>query len=304
MSFTKKFLIAIAIPVICAAALLGYAYFIEPSRLIVARYDVRNEGWDPALNGLRIVLVGDVHAGSNRVTSEKMRDIVRLVNEQDADLVFLLGDYVASVDPKRPMTQRQVWIEPDAVADGLAGMRSKYGIFAVLGNHDNWYYPDAVSRSLTRVGYKVLVDEFVPIRTENGALLRIFGFRDHMGVDTWKAFTDRAKDALAPTEGQGSVLFLEHSPDVVPFVAGRGSVTSDSRLFFAAHTHGGQVCLPVVGCPVSVSTYGQKYRRGLVKQDGLDVLVTSGVGTSILPFRFGVPPEIAVATIYSADTPN
>ena len=68
----------------------------------------------------------------------------------------------------------------------------------------------------------------------------------------------------------------------------------------AGHTHGGQVWLPVLGRPIVPSSYGQKFAAGHVKDNGLDIFVTTGVGTSILPFRFMVPPEIAVLTIRSS----
>ena len=66
---------------------------------------------------------------------------------------------------------------------------------------------------------------------------------------------------------------------------------------FAGHTHGGQLWLPVFGYPAIPSSYGQKYAAGHVRDFGVDMFVTTGTGTSILPFRFLVPPEIAVITI-------
>jgi predicted MPP superfamily phosphohydrolase len=68
----------------------------------------------------------------------------------------------------------------------------------------------------------------------------------------------------------------------------------------AGHTHGGQVWLPIVGAPLVPSSVGQRYTRGHVTEEGVDMFVTSGVGTSILPFRFMVPPEVAIVTIRAA----
>src|ERR1041385_6182460 len=75
--------------------LLAYSYFIEPRRLVVTHQDLAIAGWDPALNGFKIVAIGDIHAGSNRVDEEKLKRILELTNEQKADLVVLLGDYVS-----------------------------------------------------------------------------------------------------------------------------------------------------------------------------------------------------------------
>ena len=101
--------------------------------------------------------------------------------------------------------------------------------------------------------------------------------------------------------GSGPIIALEHSPDVLPIITGDLSISSDLRLMLAAHTHGGQVWLPILGTPIVPSSYGQKYSYGHVQENGVDMFVTSGVGTSILPIRFMMPPEVAVLTIRSED---
>jgi predicted MPP superfamily phosphohydrolase len=87
------------------------------------------------------------------------------------------------------------------------------------------------------------------------------------------------------------VLLLTHNPDVFPDVPARVTLT------LAGHTHGGQVALPILGRPVVPSRYGQRYADGLVMEDGRALFVSSGIGTSILPVRFRVPPEIAIVTL-------
>ena len=63
------------------------------------------------------------------------------------------------------------------------------------------------------------------------------------------------------------------------------------------HTHGGQVWFPILGTPVVPSSYGQKYSYGHKRENEMDIFVTTGIGTSILPIRFMMPPEIAVLTV-------
>ena len=92
---------------------------------------------------------------------------------------------------------------------------------------------------------------------------------------------------------------MEHSPDILPIITGEMSISKDLKLILAGHTHGGQVWLPLIGSPVIPSSYGQKYAFGHIKENDVDMFVTTGIGTSILPFRFLVPPEIAVLTIYA-----
>ena len=65
-------------------------------------------------------------------------------------------------------------------------------------------------------------------------------------------------------------------------------------LTLAGHTHGGQIRLPFIGALIIPSEYGEKYAKGLIKENNKTMIVTKGIGTSILPLRFNCPPEIVV----------
>ena len=184
------------------------------------------------------------------------------------------------------------------IANIIGGLRAKYGVFAVLGNHDGWFGRESVAAELERVGIKVL-DGKVSSIENNGHIVRIVGLRDHMQIVDWESFSAEAKQMLAASEGTGNVIALEHSPDVLPGITGDLAISNDLKIMFAGHTHGGQLWLPVLGYPAIPSSYGQKYAAGHVRDFGVDMFVTTGTGTSILPFRFLVPPEIAVITIRS-----
>jgi len=170
----------------------------------------------------------------------------------------------------------------------------------VLGNHDAWHDDAAISAAFERQGYSVL-DGAVAEIERNGAKLRILGLRDHLHIRTWESYAEDARGLLADTEGTGDVLVLEHSPDVARIVTGDLKISNDLKLMVAGHTHGGQVWLPLLGRPIVPSSYGQKLAAGHAVESGLDVFTTTGIGTSILPFRFMVPPEIAVITVRNKD---
>lgn len=293
---TRRVLYLFPLAAAVGASLLAYAYFIEPQRLVVNHSTITIRKLDPAFDRLKIVMLGDIHGGSNYVTEERLLTVVAKANEQQPDIVVLLGDYVSEIREDDPATRGQLRMPMETIATNLAGLRTKYGVFAVLGNHDGWYDDGKVAAELTRVGYKVLQNEVATIE-KDGKRLRIFGFKDHLQLKKGWVETSADAKAIAAASGTGDLIVLEHSPDIMPIITGDLSISDDLRLVLAAHTHGGQVWFPIFGRAVVPSTFGQKYAYGHVREKNVDLFVTSGVGMSVLPFRFMVPPEIAVLTL-------
>lgn len=277
---------------------LVWGFFIEPNRLVVNQHEIRPDGWEKAHDGLRIVVISDLHGGARYIDKAKLKQVVETANAQGPDLIVLLGDFVSQVGGgKKSIRKRPLKMPVEEIAGSISGFRAKYGVFAVIGNHDDWYGRDEVTEVLENVGIKVLVDELATVQIR-GTYLHLLGMRDFMSVRSPREFSDQARK-LASEFNEGSLIILDHSPDVIPFLTGENPVSARTRLILAGHTHGGQVWLPLIGSPIVPSNFGQRYAFGHVKSDGVDVFITTGIGTSILPVRFLVPPEIAVLTLRS-----
>ncbi|HEV8592395.1 MAG TPA: metallophosphoesterase [Pyrinomonadaceae bacterium] len=279
---------------------LAYSYFIEPQRLVANVSELPIKNFDKTFDGLKIVAIGDIHGGSNGADADKIRRVVELSNEQNPDIVVLLGDYVSHSNVSGLSSSSPVAMPMSAVADNLSGLTAKYGVFAVLGNHDGFYGDDLVTKELERVRYKVLRNQIATIE-KDGRTLRLLGLNDHFKLNFWTTFDSDIRKVVKDDGSSGDIIVLEHSPDILFVLNYYKTLGDDLKLVLAAHTHGGQVWLPILERPIIPNSYGQKYAAGHVYDGGKDMYVTTGVGTSVLPFRFMVPPEIAVLTIRSSE---
>jgi predicted MPP superfamily phosphohydrolase len=260
-------------------ALALYAFWIEPSGIRVVSYEISPEGFSEQFaSPLRIAVIADLHGGAPYIDEEKIEKVVALTNAAEPDLILLAGDYVI----QGVVGGAHMPIE--TIVSKLRVLSAPLGVFAVIGNHDNWENGEHIRSEFEAAGISVLENEAAVI-IHNDQMLNIVGLSD-----AFSTIPDIA-NALAGVPRNAATICLTHSPDIFPELPGMCALT------IAGHTHGGQVLLPLVGRLVVPSRYGARYAIGVVKEHPKTLFVSPGIGTSILPVRFGVPPEISLLNV-------
>lgn len=272
-------------------------------RLSVTRYNVSPPRWTPGLD-LSIGVIADVHAGGPLMPADRIRAIAERTNRLNPDIIVLLGDFAAS------HKFRTKTVAPEAWADALSVLKAPLGVHAILGNHDWWddlaaqrsgEGPVIGQRALEAVGIPVYENDAVRIE-KNGRPFWLAGLGDQLALikgrrkRAWRRFegVDDLPATLAKVTDDAPVVLLAHEPDIFPKVPERVSLT------LSGHTHGGQVRLFGYS-PRVPSRYGNRFAYGHIVEGGRNLVVSGGLGCSILPVRIGVPPEIVMVNVAAAN---
>ena len=264
-----------------------YGSTIGIRKLDVKRMELAFKDLPASFDGYKIVVFSDLHAGSFNDSKKKIleRDIDS-INAQHADAILFLGD-IQNVKPS----------ELYPIQDILMKLKAKDGIFSVLGNHDYSDYTnedpaieaanerEVISRQI-QYGWNVLRNEHFTIRRGNQSIV-IAGEESaclKKGKDKWDI-----EKTLEGVSDKDFVIMMQHAS-----IIWREGIlpTPNVYLTLSGHTHGGQINLFGFR-PTSITT---KEDYGLYKEGEQMLYVTSGIG-SLIPFRFGVSPEIAVITL-------
>ncbi|HRK25145.1 MAG TPA: metallophosphoesterase [Beijerinckiaceae bacterium] len=278
----------------------GYAFGIEPAhRLTLARYRLRPDRFGGLK--LRIACFSDLHASEPQMGEARITAMVDLLNSLGADVILALGDYgMGQTFYARPVPLTRV-------SGLLSRLRAPLGQYAVLGNHDywgsslkNWPYTRAKVND-TADGYRTMLREGGFTLLENDVVRLSAAGRPFWLVGTGSsiALPIRAShfESFADLDGQlakltddAPAILMAHEPDLFVRVPGRIALT------LSGHTHGGQVRLFGYS-PHTPSNYGNRFAYGHIIEDDRHLIVSGGLGTSVLPVRFGVPPEVLLIEI-------
>jgi uncharacterized protein len=273
---------AVGLVGVSALATGGYAAGIEARSLAVTRYAPNPPRW-PADLKLSITVIADLHAGGPDITRAQVRRVVDTANSLRSDLVVLLGDYTASyrIIPSTPMPYEDWSAE-------LARLSAPLGTWAILGNHDWWNDLTDVRQALAAARIPLLENDAVMLGAQ-GQRFWLAGLGDQIAYRLGRGRfrgVDDLPGTLAQVGTDDPVLLLAHEPDIFPNVPARVALT------LAGHTHGGQIRVPLIWPAFVPSRYGARFAYGHIVESDRHMIVSGGIGTSFVPARLGVPPEI------------
>ena len=262
--------------VVLCGLTVGKGYWNATRDPVVRRATIGVEGWPAGEPPLKVLLLSDIHVAGPDMPPARLVKIVARLNRLTPDLVLIAGDLVSE---KRLATHIY---RPREIIAPLGKLRARLGIVAALGNHDHWFSSALLETELRRHGITVLKNEAVVLGP-----IAIGGVDDDFSGHDDVSATFAALDRLPRMP---SVL-VTHSPDIVP------ELPSPVAVVFAGHTHCGQIALPFIGAVSNVSRYGDRFACGLIDDKGQKVVVGAGLGTSILPLRYGAPPDVWLITL-------
>ncbi len=238
--------------------------FIEPNCIEIGRYEIRN----PNLKGIRVVFLSDLHLKKHDY--KKLDKIVTLANKQSPDLVLIGGDIATGHSYKKTM-------DINIAAQKLNLINAP--ILAVLGEHDWWAGGETIIQGLRANGITVL---------QNSAR-RVMIKRKYIDIIGLEDLTTRQPNiAVAFKKTQLPRIVLTHNPDVYY------DIMDDVTVILAGHTHGGQFLIPFTPPLFVPSKFGAEFASGEIKNTHNKMIISRGLGTSILPVRLNCKPEIVV----------
>lgn len=253
-----------------------YSGWIEPNVLTVTDIRTPIPNLPEQFEGYRLVQISDLHAGT-WMNRDRLMTVVNRINELNADLVAITGDYVTIGNIN--------WFA-DTLIDPLASIKARDGVVTVLGNHDHWTNAGGVREIIKSAKVRELKNESLVLERD-GTKLAIGGVDD-----VWEGLSDidRVIDSLP--EADVPAILLAHEPDYADVVAETGRFA----LQMSGHSHGGQIRLPILGAPI-LPKLGKKYPIGQYQVRDMIQYTNRGVGMIPPTMRFGCPPEITVFTL-------
>ncbi len=243
----------------------------------IKRYEIYSEQVPDSFNGFRIAFASDFHYES-RFDAKRLHGAIRALQAADADVLLLGGDY-----------RGREGGDMEELFSALAQVKTRFGTYAVMGNHERGESDTLVRRAMAHTGVRLLEHKTDTLWKGNEYIL-ICGIRNPF---------DLKRNGVSPTlalRAEDFVVMLVHTPDYV-----EDTDVSNTDLALAGHTHGGQVSLFRRWSPAHFSKYGNRFLTGLKhNSQGIPLIITNGLGTSRKDIRLFTPSEVVVVELKNA----
>jgi len=239
----------------------------EANTLSVEKIEIRLKRLPKNLEGFRLVHLSDIHH-SPFTDIEHISRAVSIANSLQPDVFVLTGDYVS---------HESSYIAP--MAEVLGKLESEFGTFACLGNHDHWTDAEMVTNLMREANIKVLINEGFRFTAKDASFWLA-------GVDDYMVGKTDLRAALRGSFPDEMIMLLAHNPIIV-----RRAARVGVDLMLSGHTHGGQIKLRDDEKRILPR---RKLKNGLYRRKDTQIYITRGIGTVVLPVRYGCPPEISL----------
>jgi predicted MPP superfamily phosphohydrolase len=242
----------------------------EANSIIVENVSVRLRRLPKKFDGFRIVQLSDIHH-SPFTGMKHIKRAFDMANDLAPDMIALTGDYISHDDH---------YIPP--VVEAMGKLRAKHGVYGVMGNHDHWTDGDLISDMMKSEGIRVLNNEGFRLEVD-GAFIWL------AGVDDLLAGLTDLPAALKGARKKEMKLLLAHNPSII-----RMAEPAGIDLMLSGHTHGGQIRLRETKESILFPRRRRRLSSGLHREGDTQIYITRGIGTVVLPMRYGCPPEVSV----------
>ena len=250
-----------------------YAYF-EARKITVRKETIFLKNLPSSFDNFTILHISDLHS---KGCGELEKSLVEILKNIRTDIAVFTGDF------KKRSTYRKIDKVIDTIKKIVRNINTNYGVFGILGNKDSHDMIDG----LRSCGIKMLIRENAEIK-RGGASIRILGTDNQYPLK----YPLKIQQVMKGIPEKSFTIFLGHTPDFILWAK-----ENKIDLLLAGDTHGGQLRLPIIGPVVVKSKISRRYCRGLIKENGTCLYISSGVGTIGVPMRLLCPPEISILTL-------
>jgi len=259
----------------------------------IKKHTIKINGLPEELKGFRIVQINDIHCGPY-MEIDQMTIYCKIINSLSPDLILIPGDLTNSLE-----------LEVHPLIEAFKNLKSKYGVYITLGNHDYFSNPDYIAGKITSDSpFKMLRNdsEFLNVKGKNLILLGLEDTRNSSGQRSPDILKYMDETILITTQlANKKGIEFENTPKLMlchkPYLF-KEMLDKNIDLILSGHTHGGQIVLAKIGdLNLSIAAAVSPYISGLYQEKNSQMYISDGLGTVGMPIRLNCPPEITILTL-------